>query len=322
MLADNFDDPAAGRLPRTSAEPANYERGYTDGEYVLYKVNPEYTGTAFATLPGTYANSSLAVDARIIGDAANRELRLYCRIQGGSRLSAYEMRIFPGEGRARLYKVADGTATPISSLIDSSAIRRGNETNRLELSCAGPTISIAVNGTRVAAVGDGTFQQGPMRVASFATGTTVQARIDNLVVTQVAEEAPPPPPAPPRYDGTWKGSSTEGRANDFTVRNDSVVQITVDYRVEGGQCSISGLQTLSVSTPARIENDGFSATVTRDVSIRLSTDQQQYPGTQTIMMTGRFNSPSSASGETEVTVRSDALSCYGSSRAGWTASKS
>src|SRR5207245_4640504 len=98
------------------------------------------------------------------------------------------------------YRYNDGTATPMTDGIASAAIRRGNETNRLELGCAGPTISATVNGTRAVAVGDGTFQQGQSRVAAFAPRTTVQARIDNLVVTQISEEAAPPPPAPPRYD--------------------------------------------------------------------------------------------------------------------------
>src|SRR5436190_896025 len=81
---------------------------------------------------------------------------------------------FPGDGFVRLYRYNDGTATPMTDGIASAAVRRGNETNRLELGCAGPTISATVNGTRVAAVGDGTFQQGQMRVSAFASRATVQ----------------------------------------------------------------------------------------------------------------------------------------------------
>jgi hypothetical protein len=327
LLSDNFDDPGAGRLPRTSADAAHYERGYAEGEYVLYKVDPEYTGSAFATLPGTFGNSSLAVDARIVGDASTASVALYCRIQPGSSFNGYSVLVFPGDGFVRLYRYNDGTATPMTDGITSAAVRRGNETNRLEFGCAGPTISVTVNGTRVAAVGDGTFQQGQMRVSAIAPRATVQARLDNLVVTQVAEEAAPPPPAPPRYDGSWSGKTTDGRANNFSVRNDSVVQVAIEYVVEGGRCSVStasGPATVTVSTPARIDGDSFSATVTRQITVRATDDQQLYPGTLTITMNGSFTAPTTASGQTEfvLSIPGPGFSCFGSSKSSWTATKS
>src|SRR5438445_325200 len=35
LYSDSFDDPAAGRLPKTSPDPSHFERGYAEGEYVL-----------------------------------------------------------------------------------------------------------------------------------------------------------------------------------------------------------------------------------------------------------------------------------------------
>lgn len=321
LLSDNFDDLSAGRLARTSPDPAHYERGYAEGEYVLAKVDAQWEGGASVGLPGTFGNASLALDARIVGDAAGRSLALYCRAQPGSSLSGYVLLVLPADGVLRLIRFDNGTATSLTDATESTAVRRRNEVNRVELGCAGSVISATVNGSRILSAVDGSYQQGGMLVAALAMRATVQARLDNLVVTQVAEEAPP---APPRYDGTWNGSSTEGRANNFMVRNDTVVSITVDGRVEGTNCAVSGVSTLPIVTPARIENDTFSATATREVSITLRGDRTTYPATLTITMTGRFSSSTSASGETEVVLSLPAsvAPCFASTKAGWTAARS
>src|SRR5207244_3376165 len=136
---------------------------------------------------------------------------------------------------------------------------------------------------------------------------TVQARLDNLVVTQVAEEAPPAAPTH-QYDGTWNGKTTEGRANDFVVRNDAVAELTIDYQAQSGPgsaCSISGVISDPVVAPARIEGDRFSVVITTPISLRSQADQQLYPATKTVRMTGGFQSPTAAAGETEVTVESN-----------------
>src|SRR5205807_436533 len=224
-------------------------------EYVLSKVDAQWEGAAAVTLPGTYGNASLAVDARLVGDVQGRSLALYCRVQPGSTLSGYVLLVSPADGVLRLYRFDGGTSTPMIDTTQSSAIRRGGETNRIELGCAGPVIYATVNGTRVASAVDGTYQQGSMLVAAIALRATVQARLDNLVVTQIAEEAPPAPPTR-QYDGTWNGKTTEGRANDFVVRNDAVAELTIDYQAQSGPgsaCSISGVITDPVVAPARIE---------------------------------------------------------------------
>jgi hypothetical protein len=323
VFSDNFD--ASGRMPTSSSDPAHFERGYVEGEYALIKTDPEYTGTAFASLPGTYGDTSLAVDARLVGETANRTLGLYCRIQQGNQLSGYQMLVSPADGRVRLFRFDEGRSTPMTDVLESSAIRRGSEMNRLELGCAGPTISATVNGTRVAAVGDGSYQQGVMRISTAAQGATAQARLDNLVVTQVAPEEPPAVAGPGPYDGGWTGSTTDlGRANSFTVRNNRVVSVTLDYVIEGDSCSSRTVSpiTLTVMSPP-IENNAFSVTVTRDVNLPFRGEEGLFPGTVTYRLNGRFASPMSAAGDTEITL--DVLShqppCKGGTRSSWTATK-
>jgi len=97
--------------------------------------------------------------------------------------------------------------------------------------------------------------------------------------------------------------------------------------VEGGWCSVptsSGPATVTVSTPNRIQGDSFSATVTRQINVRATDDQQLYPGTLTITMSGSFTSPTTASGESEfvLSIPGPGFSCFGSAKASWSATKS
>jgi hypothetical protein len=70
----------------------------------------------------------------------------------------------------------------------SPAIRRGHETNRLELSCIGPAMSATINGVPVHTTEDHTLSGGQLALSAGATldanSTTVEARFDNLVVLE------------------------------------------------------------------------------------------------------------------------------------------
>jgi hypothetical protein len=71
----------------------------------------------------------------------------------------------------------------------SSAIRSGNQANRLELHCAHGDVSAEINGVRVATIENGSYAEGQevlfsLALATFTPNDTVDARFDNLVVTQ------------------------------------------------------------------------------------------------------------------------------------------
>jgi len=323
LLSDNFDDPSAGRLPPSSPEPSRYERGYAEGEYVLAKVDPQWNGGPFVTLPGSYGNASLGVDLRIVGNTAGTAVGLYCRLQQGSTLNAYGVVILPQDGLLRISRYNDGQGTPLTEWQETNAIRRGNERNRVELSCAGPVISASVNGTQVALVADPAYREGGMFILATVSTGTVQARLDNLVVTQRGEEAPP---EPGRYDGGWTGATPDGRANSFTIRNNTVASLNVDVLLDAGACTIRGIRTLTPSASVRIENDAFSAFVAQQVTIRSLTanDPTTWQGTVNFTVNGRFTSPTTAIGETEVYVEVATMNppCSGTTRTTWRATRS
>jgi hypothetical protein len=186
-LADAFDAPERGLLPRESASPAQYRLGYDQGEYVVAVVDPTWDRLPVARLEETFGNATLAVEARLIGETAERYIALACRDQGGSTGSQYRLVINPGQGRFKLARHDAGRETPLVNWQSARVIRQGNQTNRIQLRCVGNAISAEINGTAVASVRDGTYPDGEFWIGAAAFSGqrgTVEARFDNLTVTR------------------------------------------------------------------------------------------------------------------------------------------
>jgi hypothetical protein len=183
VLADSFDDVSQAILPTASSDPSRLTRGYQGGEYVLKTLVPDLS--PFVRLPAVPADASLAVDARIAGDADGRLIMLGCREnEAGDR--EYRLMVDPADGVFLLIRVDGDSFKPLAEPAASPAIRRGTQSNRFELSCAGDTIAVRINGTQVASVKDSTYREGGMWVgaSSFKEGRTVEVHFDNLTVTR------------------------------------------------------------------------------------------------------------------------------------------
>jgi len=192
LFDDTFDDPDAGLLPKLSPSPA-YVLGYEGGEYFVRKVDPEFTRLPLGVIPGSYADTTLAVDARVVGDTTGRYVALECR---RSPMGWYRAYVDPDGGRFWLARWDEGSETLLTARTSSAAIARGNDTNHLELTCAGSLITPSVNGTEVANVVDSTYEEGGMAIGASvftASRNTVDARFDNLVVYQAAAPSPAEP---------------------------------------------------------------------------------------------------------------------------------
>jgi hypothetical protein len=194
LLADAFDDPAAGVLPTASSQPDKYAQGYVEGQYFIRKIDPNWPFVPFADLPGTYSDASVGIDVRVTGESASRSANLKCR-------GRYQLVVQPDGRLFRLGRFDGSTEVVLRDWQPASAIRRGNGTNRLELACVGNTIAASINGTVVAAVQDGTYQTGAMSVGVSGAAGTSEARFDNLVVTQRSPSEPPPAAPPPPRPG-------------------------------------------------------------------------------------------------------------------------
>lgn len=184
LLADNFDDPAAGKLAKTSPLPADYAVGYVDGEYTIRKLVADWPRSPAVPLPGRYADSVVRVDARLIGEALNRYLVVACRDQGVSD-SNYRLSIAPSDGSFSLARWDSGREVRLVDWQISPAIKTGNQSNRLELVCVGSKIAAIVNGTQVAAVSDATYKEGAILLMvsnRVRFPVTIDSRWDNLVL--------------------------------------------------------------------------------------------------------------------------------------------
>jgi S1-C subfamily serine protease len=180
ISSDNFDDEARGILPRAATDPARWRRGYVSGEYQVQKIDPSWTAATAAYVPGTHANASISVDARLVGDFVDRYVLLTCR---ESRAGAYGLLVSPEEGTFTLARAETGSQVTLIAQA-SGAIRRGNATNHLELSCVGDNISVSINGSQVASVRDSALKEGAFGFGLSARNLTADALFDNLVLTR------------------------------------------------------------------------------------------------------------------------------------------
>jgi hypothetical protein len=182
LLADNFEDLTRPNFPLTTTDPSEESRGYIDGQYEIRNGLRDFDSRG-AAVPGQFADTTIAIDARVYGGPANRIVHVGCRrsLTAGQE-TGYVFGIRPEIGRFLLARAQpSGSLTP---LVDqpSTAINRADAFNRLELTCSGSTITAAVNGVTVATVQDTTFTSGALRFGVGGSGAT--ARFDNLVVTQ------------------------------------------------------------------------------------------------------------------------------------------
>jgi hypothetical protein len=188
LFSDALDAVATGRLARSSPQPANFVVGYASDGYLLQKVNPSFQGLVSVSVPGaagTFDDSVMAVDAKVIDPTANRFVALACRDQSSAN-SGYRFSVVPASGQAAISRVDGGAATALVGPVDASALLRNQVTNRIELSCVGGNLNGRINGTEIASAQDGAYRQGGLLIAAGAdTGgpLTVEAHFRNLMVT-------------------------------------------------------------------------------------------------------------------------------------------
>lgn len=198
LITDTFDDPENGALPKVSPDPTRSRMGYAGGEYVLRTFG---AGNARASIPGTYSNYSVAVDAWIVGDSSDNLIEIGLR-RRETRATDEAARVLGGKdyrmalqnGRSIVLRRWDDPNGPVLAQIDlPSSFQPSDGRYHLELSATGRNIVGRVNGAVVAAVQDDTYQSGTAWIGVLSNSSTVEARFDNLVVTQRNASAPAPP---------------------------------------------------------------------------------------------------------------------------------
>lgn len=203
LLSDDFDVPNARVLPEVSEFSNEFAVGYSVGEYSIQSLLIGSNRLPSAVLPGWYANATLAIDARLIGDVLSQSIVIGCR--NFAPRSGYRLTLRPAHGAGAIDRT-DDVRVPIrlASFTNVGAIRRQTAQNRLELRCVDDTISATINGTLVATARDSTYRAGRMWVGGTVDPGTIAFSyilFDNLVVRGVAapvaseDQGPAQPPA-------------------------------------------------------------------------------------------------------------------------------
>lgn len=187
LLADNFDDPARGVLPKTSPEPSRYGLGYVGGEYQTKGVEAEAGRLVSVALPGQYTDTAVSMDVRLVGQASRVRVFIACRSQGSNTPTAYRLFLGPDTGLVQLIRRDPGVDRYLGDRSSSAALR-GAVTNHLELRCSGTHIAGLVNGVEVFAAEDRTYQKGEILIG-MRLENPGDARWDNLVVRELTPTA-------------------------------------------------------------------------------------------------------------------------------------
>lgn len=133
VLSDDFENPALGLLPQESFDPTAFRMTYEEGEYVVQNVDPEI-GTILSEMPNAYADASIAVDARLVGDVEGRYLAVGCRSTADDD---YRFLVDPGTQYFHLARWMGSQETILRDGYSRDEINPCNEANRLQISCVG-----------------------------------------------------------------------------------------------------------------------------------------------------------------------------------------
>lgn len=194
LLADNFDDPEAGRLPRTSPDPAHLRAGYDGGKYRLEKLDPN-DRIRLLELPGLYADTTLSVDV-ILSGANFHKVNLFCRFSTEPfRAYGYELRVQPPGAWVSLFAWNGNEVVDLFNTRQFFAVVRSEPgaTNHIEFTCAGSTISARINGHPLVLAEDAGHTTGKLMIGLSRTAPRdprlrdtipIVGLFDNLVVTQ------------------------------------------------------------------------------------------------------------------------------------------
>ena len=187
LLSDAFDDPANGILPLT-APFTTREQGYVNSEYFIRGRAGGSGQSQLVSLPGSYGDVSLMIDAAFAGEYTSRSLYLGCRYASsndtGAGAQGYRMVADTRTGEVEMRRYDNGRSTTVRSTV-VRAMNRGTSKNRFGISCKGTTISALVNGVTVLAVTDSRYREGRLYIGvSSGANLVAEGRFDNLLVIQ------------------------------------------------------------------------------------------------------------------------------------------
>lgn len=148
--------------------------GSRDGEFGLTR-SATSTGVSIVRLPGVQTDTTLSVDARLVGETEGRSVALACRRSTGpGTATQYRFTMPPDLGRYALSRFDAGDDETLT-VGTSRVIRPGTEGKHIDLTWAGCAITVSVNGEQVTAAQDVTYAEGDLSLG-VSRGTTKPRR--------------------------------------------------------------------------------------------------------------------------------------------------
>jgi hypothetical protein len=140
-------------------------------------------------------NHGVSVDAKVLKNTAKAvrgSVFIEATVRAGGGGTGYSLRIFPQRKRFELSRGPAGGGFPKSG--KSSAIKKVNERNRIELVATGAEVTAVVNGKEVAKIADSNPGQVQGRKVRFALGCRSKKKNTKVVATfkRVAVSVPNP----------------------------------------------------------------------------------------------------------------------------------
>ena len=179
LFQDDFSDPASGW------EVGDYDGGnvgYKDGAY--YVASTQENSTMWGVAHTSFDDVVIEVDATqvLAGPDNNNDYGVICREQGDGK--GYYL-LISGDGFYAIAKTGADGFDWLAEWTKGDAIRQGNATNHIRAICSGSTLSLFVNGERVATAQDNTYPKGDIALtATTYEEDPTQIRFDNLVVRE------------------------------------------------------------------------------------------------------------------------------------------
>jgi tetratricopeptide (TPR) repeat protein len=176
LFQDDFSNPFSGWSRLTESD---YTIDYADGHYRFDIAKDNILVTGRPQLD--FSDVSVEVD----GAKASGPDSVYgviCRYQDGDNYYVLEM---TDTGSSAIYKLKGGQWQALAEFGQSAAIQTGTATNHLRADCVGETLTLYVNGQKVAEAQDSDFASGDVALmAGSYDNPGVEVLFDNFVVRQ------------------------------------------------------------------------------------------------------------------------------------------
>ena len=177
LFEDDFESTSSGW------EVGEYDMGsvgYEAGTYAV--VSAGNNATMWGVANQYFENVVIEVDATqvLAGPENDNDYGVMCRTQETG--DGYHL-LISGDGFYAIGKAQDGEFDWLAEWTESDAIQQGNATNHIQAICDGTTLTLFVNGQRLATAADDTFTRGDVALtATSYEDTSTEIRFDNLTV--------------------------------------------------------------------------------------------------------------------------------------------